>query len=143
MQENGYYRARVTAESTSNPVTQQVNILFHISPGASAHVAEVEVSGHSAFSAIEVQDIARMHSGDRVTAARVTNSLQRLRKKLQKQQRVLAQVSIAEQKYHPESNSVDYTYLIDPGPVVVLYVQGFHVSRGVLKTDSGVRGKCS
>ncbi|MGA9392421.1 MAG: POTRA domain-containing protein [Candidatus Sulfotelmatobacter sp.] len=133
MQENGYYRARVTAESTSNPLTQQVNILFHISPGAAAHVAEVKVSGHSTFSAIEVQDTARMHSGDRVTAARVTNSLQRLRKRLQKQQRVLAQVSIAEQKYHPESNSVDYTYLIDPGPVVVLYVQGFHVSRGVLK----------
>ena len=40
-----------------------------------------------------------MHPGDRVTAARITNSLQRLRKKFQKQQRVLAQVSIAEQKY--------------------------------------------
>ena len=33
MQENGYYRARVTAESTSNAATQQVNILFHITPG--------------------------------------------------------------------------------------------------------------
>ena len=76
-----------------------------------------------------------MHPGDRVTAARVTNSLQRLRKKFQKQQRVLAQVSIAEQKYHPESNAVDYTYLIDPGPVVVVYTQGFHVSRGVLKKE--------
>jgi outer membrane protein assembly complex protein YaeT len=76
-----------------------------------------------------------MHSGDRVTAARVTNSLQHLRKKLQKQERVLAQVSIAEQKYHPESNAVDYTYLIEPGPVVVVYAQGFHISRGVLKKE--------
>ena len=65
MQENGYYRARVTAESTFNPLTQQVNILFHLSPGVPAHVAEVKVSGHSTFSQIEVQDIARMHSGDR------------------------------------------------------------------------------
>jgi outer membrane protein assembly complex protein YaeT len=133
MQENGYYRARVTAESTSNPATQQVNILFHITPGEPAHIGEVKVTGHLAFSQGQVQDIAKMHPGDRVTAARVTNSLQHLRKKFQKQQRVLAQVSIAEQKYHPESNAVDYTFLIDPGPVVVIYAQGFHVSRGTLK----------
>src|ERR1022692_3809886 len=61
--------------------------------------------------------------------------LQHLRKKFQKQQRVLAQVSIAEQKYRPESNSVDYTFLIERGPVVVVYTQGFHVSHGVLKRE--------
>jgi outer membrane protein assembly complex protein YaeT len=133
MQENGYYGARVTAESTSNAATQQVNILFHITPGEPAHIGEVKITGHSAFSQGQVQDIARMHPSDSVTAARVTNSLQRLRKKFQKQQRVLAQVSIAEQKYRPEANAVDYTYLIEPGPVVVVYAQGFHISRGVLK----------
>jgi outer membrane protein insertion porin family len=135
MQENGYYRARVTAESTSNAATQQVNILFHITPGEPAHVGEVKLAGHAGFSQTQIEDIARMHPSDRVTAARVTNSLQHLRKKLQKQQRVLAQVSIAEQKYHPESNAVDYTYLIEPGPVVVIYALGFHISRGVLKKE--------
>ena len=135
MQENGYYRARVTAESTFNAATQQVNILFHITAGEPAHVGEVKLTGHSALSLGQVQDIAKMHPSDRITAARVTRSLQRLRKKLTKQQRILAQVSIAEQKYQPESNSVDYTFLIDPGPVVVVYAQGFHVSKGVLKRE--------
>ena len=135
MQENGYYRARVTAESASNVETQQVNILFHIAAGDPAHIGDVTVTGHSAFSQIQIEDIAAMHHGERVTAARITNSLQRLRKKLQKQQRVLAQVLIAEQKYHPESNSVDYTYLIEPGPVVIIYAQGFHIGRGVMKKE--------
>jgi outer membrane protein insertion porin family len=135
MQENGYYRARVTAESISNAATQQVNILVHITPGEPAHVGEVKLTGHSTFSQSQLQDIAGMHPGDGVTAARVTNSLQHLRKKLQKQQRVLAQVSIAEQKFNSESNSVDYTYLIEPGPVVVIYAQGYHISRGVLKKE--------
>ncbi len=135
MQENGYYRATVTAESTSNADTQQINILFHITSKEPAHIGEVSVTGHSRFSQGQVQDIARMHPGERVTASRVTNSLQRLRKKLQKQQRVQAQVSIAEQKYDPESNSVDYTFLIDPGPVVVVYAQGFPISRSVLKKE--------
>src|SRR5580704_5847804 len=135
MQENGYYRSRVTAESTSNLATQQVNIIFNITAGEQAHVGEVKLTSHSTLSLGQVQDIARMHPGDRVTAARITNSLQRLRKKFQKQQRVLAQVSIAEQNYNPASNAVDYTYLIDPGPVVVVYAQGFHISRGVMKKE--------
>jgi outer membrane protein insertion porin family len=135
LQENGYYRAHVTAESTANAATQQVNILFHITAREPAHVGEVKVSGHPSFSQGQVQDLARLHPGERVTAARITNALQRLRKKLQKQQRVLAQVSIAEQKYRAESNVVDYTFLIEPGPVVVVYAQGFHVSRGTLKKE--------
>jgi outer membrane protein insertion porin family len=135
MQENGYFRARVTAESTSDAATQQINVLFHVTPGEAAHVGEVEVTGHSAFSKGQLQEVARMHPGAGVTAARVTNSLQRLRKKFQKQQRVLAQVSIAEQKYHSESNAVDYTYLIEPGPVVVIQAQGFHIRQGLLKKE--------
>ena len=135
MQENGYYRAKVTAESAAHPATQQVTLLFHIAPGEPAHIGSVRVTGHSALSDIQVQDIASMHSGDRVTAARVTNSLQRLRKRFQKQQHVLAQVSIAGQAYLAATNAVDYTYLIDPGPTVILYTVGFHVSRGVLKKE--------
>jgi len=135
MQEGGYYRARVTAESMSNPATQQVDILFHITRGEQAHVGEVKVTGTSGLSSAEVQSIAHMDSRDRVTAARVSGSLQRLRKRFQKQSRALAQVSIAEQPYHPETNAVDFTFRIDPGPVVVIYARGFHISRGVLKKE--------
>jgi outer membrane protein insertion porin family len=135
MQENGYYRARVTAESTSNPTTQQVNILFHVSAGEAAHVGEVTVTGTGTLTSAQVQKIADMNTGNRITATRVTNSLQRLRKKFQKQQRVLAQVEIASQQYRPASNAVDYTFQIDPGPMVIIYTQGYHVSRGVLKKE--------
>ncbi len=135
MQEDGYYKARVTAESTSNVTTQQVDILFHITPGAQAHVGVVKVAGASGLSLDEVQKIAHMTPGDRVSAARIRGSLQRLRKKFQKQSRALAQVSIADQPYHDDTNTVDFTYQIDPGPVVVIYARGFHISRGVLKKE--------
>lgn len=135
MQENGYYRARVTAESTSNLATQQVDVLFHISPGTQAHVANVKITGSSNLSPAEVRHLARMESGDRVTASRVSDSLQRLRKRFQKQNRALAQVSIAEQTYHPETNGVDFTFQIDPGPVVLISAEGYRVSRGTLKRE--------
>ena len=135
MQEGGYYRARVTAESTSDPATQQTNILFHITPSEQAHVGEVKATGTSGLSSSEVQRIAHMDHGDKVSAARISEWLQRLRKKFQKQSRVLAQVTIAEQQYLPESNAVDYTFQIDPGPVVAIYADGYHISRGVLKKE--------
>ncbi len=135
MQEGGYYRARVTAESISNAATQQVDILFHVTRGEQAKVGEVKVTGTSGLSSIEVQRIAHMDRGDRITAALVSGSLQRLRKRFQKQSRALAQVSIAEQPYHPETNSVDFTFQVDPGLVVVIYARGYHISRGVLKKE--------
>jgi outer membrane protein insertion porin family len=135
MQENGYYRARVTAESKSNAITQQVDVLFHVTPAAQAHVGEIKVTGSSGLTPGQIQEIAHMHTGERVTAVRVTDALRRLRKRFQKQSRVLAQVAIAEQKYRPESNAVDYTFQIDPGPVVVIYAQGFHIAKRVLKKE--------
>jgi outer membrane protein assembly complex protein YaeT len=135
MQENGYYRARVTAESTSNATTQQVDILFHVTPGAQAHVGEVKVTGTSGLSVGEVQSIAHMTPGDRLTAVRISDALQRLRKRFQKQSRALAQVLIAEQKYHPETNATEFTFQIDPGPKVVIYASGYKVSHGVLKRE--------
>lgn len=135
MQENGHYRARVTAESTSNAETQQVDVLFHITAGVPAHVGEVKVTGSSGLTVSEVQGIAHMEPGDRLTAARISDSLRRLRKKFQKQNRSLAQVSIAEQQYHEQTNAVDFTFQIDPGPLVVIYATGFHISRGLLKKE--------
>jgi outer membrane protein insertion porin family len=133
MQENGYYKARVTAESTSNPATQQVDILFHITAGPQAHVGEVKVTGTSSLTPLDVQNIAKMRPGDRVTAQRVSDSLRRLRKRFQKQDRALAQVEIAEQTYRSDKNALDFSYQIDPGPVVVITTEGFRISRGTLK----------
>jgi outer membrane protein insertion porin family len=133
MQENGYYRALVTAESTYNAANQQVNILFHVTPGPPAHIGEVNVTGSSNLSVGDVQRIARMYSGDRVTATRVRDSLQRLRKKFQKQNRALAQVLIAKQAHHPATNALDFIYQIDPGPVVLITAHGYHIGQRTLK----------
>jgi outer membrane protein insertion porin family len=131
--ENGYYRARVTAESTTHAEDQQTDVLFHVTAESPAHVGEVKVTGTSTLTPGEVQSLAHMNPGDRVTASRISDSLRRLRKKFQKQNRALAQVSIAQQSYHPESNALDFTFQIDPGPVVLISVRGYHIRRGTLK----------
>lgn len=135
MQEGGYYRTRVTADSVPDVNTQQINVLLHVLAGEQAHVGQVNVTGTSGLSPAEVEKITHMDHGDRVTSARVSGALQRLRKKFQKQNRALAQVEISEQQYLPESNAVDFTFQIDPGPTVLILARGYHISHGVLKKE--------
>jgi outer membrane protein insertion porin family len=135
MAEDGYYHASVSQRETAHPENQQVDVVFLIVPGPQARIGQVTLTGDAGYSQAQVQDMARMHPGDRITADRVTKALQRLRKKYQKQNRLLAQVSIAERKYQPETNAVDYTFRIDRGPTVDIGVEGFKIRRGVLKKN--------
>ena len=135
MEEDGYYHASVSRREKTHPENQQVDIVFQIAPGPQAHVGQVTLTGNAGYSQGQVQDIAHMHPGDRITADRVSKALQRLRKKYQKQNRLLAQVSIAERKYQPETNAVDYAFKIDRGPTVDIEVEGFKMRRGVVKKN--------
>lgn len=134
LEENGYHRANIAHEETENPHTQLISIRLKVTPGEAAHIGGVSVTGKPGFSPAEVRQITHMEPGDRVTADKVTNSLQRLRKKYQKQSRLLAQVTI-EQDYRPEKNAVDYIFNIEPGPVIEIRVEGFRLSRRVIKKN--------
>jgi outer membrane protein insertion porin family len=134
MSDNGFYRASVTYEEHAHPETDQMDILFRINPGAPASIGVITIKGDTGgYSKGQIEDIAKMHTGDRVTADRVTNALQRIRKKYLKQKRLLAQVSIADRVYVSETNKVDYTFLIDPGPTVEIEVEGFKIRQSVLR----------
>src|SRR6202023_398252 len=78
-------------------------------------------------------EIAKLHSGDPVIYSRITRALQRIRSRYQKQDRLLAQVSVANRTYHSELNTVDYVLKVDRGPVVQIAAEGFKLSQRVLK----------
>ena len=134
LEENGYYRVTVTDHETQNPDTQQVRIEFKILPGQVAHIGAVNVAGKPGYSPAVIREITKMEPGDGVSADKVTNALQRLRKKYQKQNRLLAQVTV-EHLYRADKNAVDYTFNIDPGPVVQITVEGFRLSHRVIKKN--------
>ena len=112
-----------------------MNILLRLTPGSHAKVGRVVVTGPSGYSDRQIQDITKMHPGDYVTVQRVSRALDRLRKKYQKQNRLLSQVSIAKRSYRAESNTVDYTFDIVPGPKVEIAAEGFKISRNQLKKN--------
>jgi outer membrane protein insertion porin family len=135
MEGNGYYRSTATEEEQRNPATQQVGITFRLQAGARAHVGEVSVTGKTNYSQGQIQDMAKMHPGDPVSRQRTSEALDRLRKKYQKQNRLVAQVEISRQEYRPAANAVDYTFDITPGPIVDIAAEGFKISRRVIKRN--------
>jgi outer membrane protein insertion porin family len=135
MEENGYYRSTVSVEEEKYPVTQQIGIKFHMHPGPQAQIGKVTVTGNPMYSEGQIQDIAGLHPADPVTAKRVTTALDHLRKKYQKRNHWLAQVTLSGRSYRPEVNAVDYTLQVDPGPTVDIIVEGFHLKRSVLKQN--------
>ena len=135
LEENGYYRATVSQDVEKHPDTQEIGFTFHITPGPQAHVGEVRVTGNPGYSEGKVQDIAHLHSGDSLSALRVSNALDRLRKRYQKKNHWLAQVAIASHSYRLAGNAVDYVLDIDPGPTVQIVTEGFKISKGVLKSN--------
>lgn len=133
LQDYGYYQATITAEEQRQPETQQINILFRVVIGPIARVGEVRLSGDPGYSLGQVQDIAKLHPGDKVRPNAVTRALQRLRKKYQKQNRLEAHVAVVERKYNREPNTVDYTFHVDRGPTVDIHAEGAKVREGLLR----------
>ncbi len=133
LEENGFHHARTTVADQRDEREHQINITFHVTPGLRAVVGDVIVKGDAGYPAGEIKEIAKLHTGDSVIASRTQRALERIRKRYQKQERLLAQVSLADQTYRPEHNAVDYTFQIDRGPVVEIAAEGFKLSEGTLK----------
>jgi outer membrane protein insertion porin family len=131
--DNGYYQATVRPSYEWDARDQQVKVLFVVDRGKQARIGIVNVTGSPGYSAEEVRNIAKMRSGARVSAGKLTSALQRLRKKYQKQDRLEAQVTMTQRVYHPETNLVDYTFDISRGPVVNVKVEGASLRRGLVK----------
>jgi outer membrane protein insertion porin family len=131
--DNGYHQSKVTISEQPNEQQHQKNLAFHVTTGPRALVGKITVDGDTGYPKEEIEEIAKFHSGDPIISTRLTRALQRIRTKYQKQGRLLAQVSAASETYHPTTNTVDYVFQVDRGPVVEVSAEGFKISKGQLK----------
>lgn len=133
LQENGYYRARINPVYNWDNTKQQVNLTFWIAKGARARVGRINITGSPGFSTAEILSATGIESGDYVSARDVNRALRRLRSKYQRHDRVAAQVVLTRRDYHPESDTLDYTFDIVPGPAFKVRVEGAALRTGQIK----------
>ncbi len=131
--EEGFLRPLVHIEKDFDAATQQVKLALQVNPGPPAHVGSLEITGEAAANRQDLEETAKIHPEDEVTAQRVTTALKRMRRYYQKRDYLLAQVSIVQREPHPERNAVDFTFRIVPGPKVAITVEGFKVTSRQIK----------
>ncbi|HET9182682.1 MAG TPA: POTRA domain-containing protein [Candidatus Angelobacter sp.] len=133
LQESGYYKAAIHPSYQWDPRNQQVHVLFQVDKGRAARIGAIKLTGDSDLTLDQVSKISGLHTGDHVTADHLTRALRRLRKHFQSEERLEAQVVMTERTYHPDTNTLDYTFDIDRGPVVDVRVEGAKLSPGKIR----------
>ena len=135
MEDNQFYRSTITHSEQANPADQQIEVTFRIHSGDPARAGNITLQGHALHSLGQIEDIAHLHPSDIVSAQRAASALDRIRKRYQSHGRWLVQASIAQHRYVPASNTVDYTLLVEAGPLVEITVEGFRMSRKIIKKN--------
>ncbi len=131
--DNGYYHSEITVDEEQKAQAQQINIHFSVTPGAVARVGRISVSGSPGLSDEEIARISKLRPGDPVSTDHVTRALSRLRKEYAKNDRLEAQISVVDRRYHADTNRLDYVFRIVRGPVVNVVVSGADISKSKLR----------
>ncbi len=133
LHDNGYWQAQLHPELTRHEDTQQVDVHFRIVAGPRARIGTLTVTGDPTLSAEQAVSISHMHPGRQVKREMLRRAVERLRKRYVRQDRLRAELTAGLPVFHPESNTVDYSIVVDRGPVVDIGVEGYKLARSKLK----------
>ena len=131
--DNGYYKSTITYEFKPSDRTRQMDINFHVVPGAVARVGEVRLEGDTGIPPDKIRSLTKLKTGAIVKQENVTRALERLRKHYQKNNHLEAQVSLTDRQYQPDTNRLNYIFKADEGPTVAITTEGAKVSKSELK----------
>src|SRR6185369_3028673 len=135
---NGLYLAKINPQITPQPEIEQINIDLKVEPGPRAHFGGLNVEGTPERPIASITRSTHwrrflLNSWRPVTENRLQSGIENIRSYYQKQERLLAKVSLSRLDYIEETNSVLPTVKIEAGPVVKVRAEGAKVSRGKLK----------
>ena len=133
MGDNGYYQPAITYDLKPHDDTRQMDMVFRVSPGDLAKVGKVNIGGDTGIPPEQILQITKLKPGAKVKNENLTRALERLRKYYQKNQHLEAQVSLTNRDYHPDTNTLDYTFEVEQGSKVVITAEGAKIRNGEMK----------
>jgi outer membrane protein insertion porin family len=139
LRNNGFFRATITPRYTFDKPTQQVNINLGIVPSARARLTDPEITGNPGrpvekiIAATRWKRLYGLLGYQYVTENRVRTGVERVRNLYQKNDHLLARVSLEKMEYDAASNTAKPTIHVDAGPQVRIRVEGAKISKGKLR----------
>ena len=131
---SGYFQPTITAVSTLDEASSQVNATYKVDIGPQARVGGVTLEGNDpGFTPEEFAKKAKLKRGKKINRETVSNALTRMRKQYQKRDRLEATTTLRKQTYEQSRKQVDYDFNANQGPQVKVVVNGAKVSKARLK----------
>ncbi|HEV2710332.1 MAG TPA: POTRA domain-containing protein [Edaphobacter sp.] len=133
LEQQGYYQPKVSAETVTDDVGDQINVTYTVNVGPQARIGQVQLEGTDPGMTLEqFKKKGKLKTGKKVTRDTTGNALTRLRAQYQKKDRLEAVVTLQKQTYIPVRKQLDYNFHADQGPVVKVVVEGVKLSKSRL-----------
>ncbi len=139
---NGLYHSHIQYRLDRNPSTEEVGIVFDLDTGPRARFDSVNLTGKFMRPRDEIVRVTRWRRGlgpilfpgwREATENRVQTGVERVRQNFQKNDRLLAAVTLSRLDYHELTNTVTPTLAINNGPLIEVTVTGASLSRGKMR----------
>ncbi len=140
LRRNGFYEPQINSSIERDPTTHQVRLLFRIDPGQRAKFHGVNVTGdpQRPLQAIINSTGWKPWRGflpwRSLTESRLQTGLDNIRNWYQKNNRLLAHVTLVRLEFDAETSRVTPTINIEAGPKVKVKVVGANISGGRLRS---------
>jgi outer membrane protein insertion porin family len=133
LQEDGLYRAKISAEKQPHPETHQLDVIVRVEPGPRVRLSKVNLQNNTEYRDADLLKLFKLQPGRELTIARVQSATNRIRKFLEKKGHLSERVSVRRGEYEAATNSLALTLDVIAGPTVRLTVVGAKFSRGELR----------
>jgi outer membrane protein insertion porin family len=134
LREQGYFQGQVHAETALDDINKITNITFRANMGKRARIGKVQIEGPNTSEAAHIMHAVRslrarfsgglLKPGKPYTAGRISEAQTLIKRSLASQNYLARKLQLQPPQYHPETNRVDLTFHVDPGPVVLVRTTG-------------------
>lgn len=133
---NGFHHATVTPHVTPHVETWQSDIDFEVAPGKQARLSELQWVGDPGFLPAKLLQKSGLKPGSPVTAKRLINASQKLRKFYESQQLLTARADLVNRLYDSKTETEKVIFRMIQGPKIIVHADSAKISnkklRGIL-----------
>lgn len=137
LQQQGFFQAKVNPEVTLDAAHGLANVSFHVTLNKRSKFGNVQIAGTTPKEADDLSKSlhglrarirgAAIRPGKKYRRKTITNANRYLQGKLEKQDKLAAQVKLSGAEYNADTNRADIHFDVHTGPTIHVQVKGAHL----------------
>ena len=131
---DGFYETKITWTLVPHEATRQMDVTINLDSGTRARVGNITLDNKTPYPDQEVLKRTKIPPGKQVTAARLSQGSEKIRKYLVNQGYLGAGAVITAGTYDPQSDLVPLRIAVTAGPRVRVEITGARISKGKRRT---------